>query len=58
MKERHDQTRIRPRKKVQEDLETERSWGVKESGESRDHSSESAWCVGDGTAGCGLSLDT
>ena len=32
MKERHDPTRIRPRKKVQEDPETERSWGVKESG--------------------------
>lgn len=30
VKERHDQTRIRPRKKIQEDPETDRSWGVKE----------------------------
>lgn len=34
------------------------SWGAKESGESRDHSVESVWCVGDETAGCELSLNT
>lgn len=37
VKERHDQTRIRPRKRVQEDPETDRSW---------DHDTESTWCVG------------